>query len=112
MNQTKNMNSYLQPLVEDLKDLWKGVFVPSASGISVFIRCALICTSCDILANRKVSGFVGHNAYHACSRCLKAFPTSRIGEKAGYTGTDRVIGHHIAWNLIVSMHCSIQNVRH
>lgn len=42
-----------------------------------------------IPASRKVSGFVGHNAYRACSRCLKAFPTNKFGEKADYCGTDR-----------------------
>lgn len=85
----KTMNSYLQPLVCELKELWKGVIMPSACGTSVLVRSALICTSCDIPASRKVSGFVGHNAYRACSRCLKAFPTNNFGEKPDYCGTDR-----------------------
>ena len=41
--------------------------------------------------SRKVFGFVGHNAYHACSKCLKAFPTEKFGEKADFTGTDRTL---------------------
>ena len=49
----------------------------------------LICNARDIPACRKVSGFVGHNGYRACSRCLKAFPTTTFGGKADYTGTDR-----------------------
>ena len=54
------MNSYLEPLVTELKELWKGVIMPAANGTLVFVRAALICT--------KVSGFVGHNAYRACSK--------------------------------------------
>ena len=34
---------------------------------------------------RKVSGFVGHSAYCACSR-LKPFPTAVFGEKPDYSG--------------------------
>ena len=49
-----NMNSYLQPLVNDLLTFWKGVVIPSAFGSPVFVRAALICTSCDIPASQKV----------------------------------------------------------
>lgn len=61
----------------------------TSSGFKTIVRAALICTSCDIPATRKVSGFVGQNAYRACSRCLKAFPTEEFGQKADFTGTDR-----------------------
>ena len=44
--------------------------------------------SCDIPASRKVSGFVGHDAYRACSRCLKAFPTKNFGGKPDFSGID------------------------
>lgn len=85
----KTMNSYLTPLVQELKRLWTGVVMKSASGGSVFVRAALICTACDIPASRKVSGFVSHSAYRGCSRCLKPFPTETFGEKADYSGFDR-----------------------
>ena len=61
----------------------------SSSGAPVLVQAALICTSCDIPASRNVSGFVGHSAYRACSRCLKPFPTEKFGGKADYSGTDR-----------------------
>ena len=79
------MNSYLCPLVDELK-LWVGVVMKCSSGTPVIVRAALICTSCDIPAARKVSGFVGHSAYSACSRCLKPFPTAEFGEKPDYSG--------------------------
>ena len=86
---SKSMNSYLAPLVQELKQLWTGVVMKSASGSSVFVCAALICTACDIPASRKLSGFVSHNAYRGCSRCLKSFPTKAFGEKADYSGFDR-----------------------
>ena len=86
---SKTLNSYLAPLVQELKQLWTGMVMKSASGGSVLVHAALICTACDIPASRKVSGFVSHNAYRACSRCLKSFPTKAFGEKADYSGFDR-----------------------
>ena len=41
----KTMNSYLAPLVRDLKHLWSGGVMKSASGNSVYVRAALICTA-------------------------------------------------------------------
>ena len=85
----ENVNTYLRPIVNELKELWTGVIMTNAVGAQVLVRAALMCVSCDILASRKVSGFLGHCAYHGCSRCLKAFPTESFGEKADYTGSDR-----------------------
>ena len=87
----KTMNSYLEPLVDELKQLWDGVIMQSITNTPVIVRAALICTACDIPASRKVSGFVGHNAFRACSRCLKSFPTATFGEKPDYTGFDRSV---------------------
>ena len=66
-----------------------GVLMHCSSGTPVFVRAALICTACDIPAARKVSGFVGHSAYRACSRCLKPFPKDVFGEKPDFTGFTR-----------------------
>ena len=84
-----DINSYLRPLVNELQELWAGVIMPTHTGVQVLVRAALLCVACDIPAARKVSGFVGHNAFHACSRCLKSFPTDSFGEKPDYTGSDR-----------------------
>ena len=85
----KTMNSYLKPLIRDLKHLWDGVHMSNSSGRSVMVRAALLCLACDIPASRKVSGFMSHSAFHACSRCLKEFPTAKFGEKPDYSGFDR-----------------------
>ena len=64
------ITSFLEPLVEELQQLWKGVFVKNATGVT-----------CDILAVRKVCGFTGHSARLACSKCLKEFETDVFGDK-------------------------------
>ena len=50
---------------------------------------ALLCNSSDILATRKVGGFVGHAALKDCSRCLIFFLCNSFGEKADYSGFSR-----------------------
>ena len=84
----KKLNSFLEPLVEELKALWKGVrLVSSQSTIPLVFKAALLCTSSDIPASRKLCGFKGHSAELGCSRCLKMFPGS-FGEKRNYSGFD------------------------
>ena len=71
-----SINSYLSPLVEELKEFWKSVVIPIQRGyvvISINVRLALSCVSCDIPASRKVCGFLGHFAKLACNKCLKEF---------------------------------------
>ena len=86
---SKTVNSFLYPLVEELKHLWSGIVMNIPQNISVVVRAALICVACDIPAARKVCGFVSHNALLGCSKCLKPFPTASFGEKPNYSGFDR-----------------------
>ena len=72
-----DINAYIEPLVEELLDLWHGMTfkVQSASGVlSKVVKCALLCVSCDLPAGRKLCGFLGHSAKLGCSKCLKSFP--------------------------------------
>ena len=85
---SKNINSYLDPLVTDLKQLWKGVTV-KINGRPTAIRAALSCLACDVPAARKVGGFVGHNGNMGCSKCLKQFPVEKFGENPDYSGFDK-----------------------
>ena len=82
------INSFLRPLVDELKLLWNGVIIES-NGRQQFVRAALLCVACDIPAGRKVSGFVGHRAIHACTKCLKSFPTDHFGSYNDYSGFNR-----------------------
>ncbi|CAB3978779.1 Hypothetical predicted protein [Paramuricea clavata] len=91
----KNLNSFLEPLVEESKALWKGVrLVSSLSTIPLVFKVALLCTSSDIPASRKLCGFKGHRAELGCSRCLKKFPGS-FGEKWNYQDLMKKIGKSV-----------------
>lgn len=90
------MNSFLQPLVQELNEFWTGVVIscPSHPLKNIYIRAALTCCACDIPATRKLCGFVGHNAKMGCSKCCKEFPPLRSGDgihnqKRDFSGYDR-----------------------
>ena len=72
-----NINTFLQPLVLELKEFWQGIClnVYRSAGVSneVLVRCALLCIACDIPAGRKVCGFLSHSAAKGCSKCYKEF---------------------------------------
>lgn len=63
------MNSYLNPLVEDLKYLWDNGVLLNLHFKRTRVKAALLCVSCDIPAARKVCGFLGHAARLGCSKC-------------------------------------------
>lgn len=57
-----HLNTFLQPLIDELVDLWDGVLLDSGNGIYEKYRAALLALSCDIPAIRKCGGFLGHGA--------------------------------------------------
>ena len=74
-----HINTYLDPLVEELKQLWKpGVSMVCSNGRST---AAVLCVACDVPAARKVCGFLGHTAKKGCSKCVKEFIIGSFGEK-------------------------------
>ncbi|XP_077050070.1 uncharacterized protein LOC143696996 [Siphateles boraxobius] len=85
-----NMNAYLEPLVDDLREFWEGVVLMDSSplGCQVY-RAALLCLSSDIPASRKCGGFVGHGALRGCNKCLKKFTKTSFGGKTDFSGFDR-----------------------
>ena len=86
----KNINSYLEPLVEELEDFWAGVKLNILSDSTVsqcLIRCALLCIACDLPAGRKLCGFLSHSAKLGCSKCFKKFPGT-VG-RMDYSGFER-----------------------
>ena len=76
------INSYLNPIVDDLNKLWEGVEI----GEKV-VHGALIAVGCDLPAARKISGFLSYTANKGCSRCYCEF--SRGFGKSDYSGFDR-----------------------
>ena len=80
-----DINPFLRPLVEVLKQLFSGVEMHVQSfSEKQLIHCALLCVACDVPASRKVCGFLGHSASLGCSKCLKQFP-GKAGEQ-DYSG--------------------------
>ena len=61
-----NINSYLEPLVDDLVDLWDGISIP---GEQLPLRAAVLTATADMPALRKLTQFLGHKANLGCSRC-------------------------------------------
>jgi len=73
------VNSFLRPLVEELKEFWTGIDIDCKYHPlgKVFVRAALTCCVSDIPATRKLCGFVGHSAALGCSKCAKKFTYDR-----------------------------------
>ena len=70
-----HMNNYLEPMVNDLLLLWKGINIKIPQSVlgSKLIRAALSYISSDLPATRKLCGFYGYHATYGCSKCLKKF---------------------------------------
>ena len=86
-HEPKSLNHFLNPAVDELNALWKGVKVnthdsPSAT---VKIQASILCFASDIPAARKLCGFLGHGARRGCSHCYKEFPGG-FGEQRNYGG--------------------------
>ena len=82
-----DINTFLNPFVDELNTFWEGVEMLYDTGCKKVIKCALLCVACDLPAGRKVCGFLGHAAHYGCSRCKKKF-TGSVG-KMDYSGFDR-----------------------
>ena len=84
----RDINSFLKPLVDELKLFWSGehIKIPSLPEPQL-VRSALVCVACDLPASKKVAGFLGHTAKFGCSKCLKEFPGG-FGN-TDYSGFDR-----------------------
>ena len=77
----QSLNSFLDPLVDELTVLWRGIKVKTKKR-----RGDTCCT--DLLCSRHIScGFVGHSANRGCSHCDKFF-LGGFGEKKDYSRFD------------------------
>ena len=103
------MNSFLNPLVDKLKELWSGVAFkcPNHPLKTLNIHAALKCSYSDIPATRNLCGFVGHGATHGCS---KEFPYSR-NKKLDYSGfnTNSWPSHSLSQHQVQAHNHSVGN---
>ena len=86
-SEPKDVNSYIYPIVHELLQMWEGVTIKTTQHHELKIRGALLCTTSDLPATRKLCGFAGHSASLGCSKCLKRFESR--GDKLDYSGFER-----------------------
>lgn len=91
---SRDVNSFLDPLVEELLEFWDGVWLDCPNTGPSFCRLALLCVTCDIPASRKLCGFLSFCAKMGCNKCKKQFPRPGFGEKQDFSGFNRD-----SWNL-------------
>ena len=97
------INSFLRPLVEELKEFWIGIDINCKYHPlgKVFVRAALTCCVSDIPATRKLCGFVGHSAALGCSKCAKRFTYNEDERRMNFSGYDcedwpaRTLSNHL-----------------
>ena len=76
-----SLNTFLKPIVDELKVLWKGIRINTESELGeIKIKAALICCSSDLPANRKLCGFLSHAAIMGCHKCSKEFEYKDSGK--------------------------------
>ncbi len=87
-HEPKCMNNFLEPLVTELKALWRvGRLIHTHENPGgVLMHAMLMGVACDSPAARKISGFLAHSALFGCTRCYHKFP-GKVGEKM-YSGYD------------------------
>jgi len=81
----KDMDVFLQPLVEELKELWEegGVMQGGASASMIKMRAAVLWTINDYPARSSLSGWSGQG-YLGCSTCNKGTPALKCRSKIVY----------------------------
>ncbi|OAD74827.1 hypothetical protein PHYBLDRAFT_102084, partial [Phycomyces blakesleeanus NRRL 1555(-)] len=83
------MNNFLEPLVDELVELYSGITVKTAAFPNGTIVCAaLMCVACDIPAARKTAGFTGHASTNTCHKCKCHFSVIAGSSKIDYSGFD------------------------
>ena len=88
----RNMDVFLRPLVDELKELWtNGIETRDATSNSMFnMRAALLWTINDFPARSSLSGWSGQG-YKACPTCNEDTSSIRVIGKTSYVGHRRFL---------------------
>ncbi|KAL2465528.1 Uncharacterized protein Adt_41379 [Abeliophyllum distichum] len=94
----KDMDVFLRPLVDELKELWtSGIDTRDVSNNNCIfrMRVALLWTVSDFPARSSLSGWSGQG-YDACPTCNEETPSTRVIGKTAYVGHRRFLPstHH------------------
>ncbi|GJV07562.1 hypothetical protein Tco_1345218 [Tanacetum coccineum] len=100
----KDIDVYLRPLIDDLKDLWafKGVeTIDVAIGLTFNMRAMLLWTINDFPARSSLSGWSGQG-YMACTTCNEDTPSMRVLSKTAYVGHKRFLKNPYKWRRLLN----------
>ncbi|GJS64686.1 CACTA transposable element [Tanacetum coccineum] len=87
----KDIDVYLQPLIKELQELWKGVWTKdAATGTHFQMKAAVLWTINDFPARSSLSGWSGQG-YHACPTCNEDTPSMSVKSKIVYVGHRRFL---------------------
>lgn len=95
---TVQINNYLEPFVNDLLELARGVAMNTYSHGVAFVKAALTLVACDIPAARKLCGFTSHSSAHACHKCEMMFNNRDFSnfDMSGWTSRTKASNEHYA----------------
>ncbi|GJS62682.1 hypothetical protein Tco_0657466 [Tanacetum coccineum] len=87
----KDIDVYLQPLIKELQELWKGVWTKdAATGTHFQMKAAVLWTINDFPARSSLSGWSGQG-YYACPTCNEDTPSLAVKNKIVYVGYRRFL---------------------
>ncbi|GKA15451.1 zinc finger, PHD-type containing protein [Tanacetum coccineum] len=95
----KDIDVYLRPLIDDLKDLWelKGVeTIDAATGQKFNMRVMVLWTINDFPARSSLSGW-SRQGYKACPTCNEDTPSMHVLGKITYVGHRRFLKKPYKW---------------
>ncbi|GJU28926.1 hypothetical protein Tco_1172515 [Tanacetum coccineum] len=107
----KDIDVYLRPLIEDLKDLWvlKGVeTIDVATGQKFNMRAMVLWTINDFLARSSLSGWNG-KGYKACPACNEDTSSMRVLGKIAYVGHRRFLKKPYKWRRSLDLYSETED---
>ncbi|GJT88887.1 hypothetical protein Tco_1070604 [Tanacetum coccineum] len=82
----KDIDVYLQPLIKELQELWKGLWTKdAATGTHFQMKAGVLWTINDFPARSSLSGWSGQG-YYACPTCNEDTPLLAVKNKIVYVG--------------------------
>ncbi|GJS03510.1 hypothetical protein Tco_0320018 [Tanacetum coccineum] len=107
----KDIDVYLRPLIDDLKDLWAKPGVETidvATGLKFNMRAMVLWTINDFPARSSLSGWSGQG-YRACHTCNEDTPFVRVLGKTAYVGHKRFLKKSHKWRRSLEFNGETEN---
>nr|GFC81628.1 hypothetical protein [Tanacetum cinerariifolium] len=108
----KDIDVYLRPLIDDLKDLWAKPSVETigvATGLKFNVRAMVLWTINDFPARSSLSGWSGQG-YKACPTCNEDTSSVRVLGKTAYGKHPRFGGVKIKRNVLIELNWTKRSI--